>query len=135
MRSWDSETKISQGRMPEYFRGTFSSSTWAPPAMGASSPMEDARPPAPLSVVLRIRPCAQASSMKSARSFWVMGLPICTAVFGECLSISAEENVAPWIPSLPTRPPPMTMRSPGRTSFTEASRPASSTGITEPVPQ
>ncbi len=46
-----------------------------------------------------------------------MGSPICTAEVGEVSLSASEEKVAPWMPSLPIRPPTMTARSPARTSF------------------
>ena len=36
--------------------------------------------------------------------FCVMGSPICTAVAGEPSCSSSDENVAPWMPSLPMLP-------------------------------
>nr|GFD32728.1 hypothetical protein [Tanacetum cinerariifolium] len=134
-RSCDSLRKISQGLRPGYLRGTFSSSTTAPPGMSASSPILDERPPAPLSVLHRMRPRRVARMRKSIASFWVMGEPICTAVAGAASSSSMLLKVAPWMPSLPTRPPAMMMRSPGRMTFSQLSLPASCMGITAPVPQ
>ena len=62
-----------------------------------------------------------------------MALPICTApplTFSDSALNSAEENVAPWMPSRPVRPPTTTIRSPGRASFWQRS-----TGMTPTVPQ
>ena len=73
------------------------------------SPMLDDNPPAPLSVIQLNRPWSRASMMKSLIFFCVMGSPICTAVAGDPSCNSSEENVAPWMPSLPMRPPVMTM--------------------------
>ena len=123
MRSCDSDRKISHGCRPGYFSGTFSSQISAPPASGASSPMDDDRPPAPSSVAHLTSPRRQATSRKSESIFCVMGLPICTALRGECLSRPSEENVAPWMPSLPVRPPASTTRSPGAISFSHAGLP------------
>ena len=73
--------------------------------------------------------------MKSYILRWVMGSPICTAVAGEPSCSSSEEKVAPWMPSLPMRPPVMTMMSPTSAFFSQPLRPLMSVGITPTVPQ
>jgi hypothetical protein len=135
-RSCDSLTKISQGRRPGYFRGTFSSSTTAPPLMPASSPTEDERPPAPLSVLHLSRPRRAASSRKSMASFWVMGEPICTAVAGAASSSSMLERR--WRRGCRPCPPGRRPSRSGRrrqSSFPRSRGPANCMGITAPVPQ
>ena len=57
--------------------------------------MEDEIPPAPLSVMLAIKPASRASSSMSSIFFCVMGSPICTALDGESSVSSSEEKVAP----------------------------------------
>ena len=69
IRSCDSETKISQGFKPEYFKGTLSKFTTAPSVISASSPIEDDKPPAPLSVLLFIKPFLAAMIIKSESFF------------------------------------------------------------------
>ena len=64
-----------------------------------------------------------------------MGSPIWTAWTGLSSVSSAEEKVAPWMPSLPMRPPTMTIRSPGLASLTWPGRPAVETGMRPTVPQ
>ncbi len=66
---------------------------------------------------------------------WVMGSPICTAVAGEPSWSSSEEKVAPWMPSLPMRPPHMTMASPGLAAFSWLGRPVTVVGREPTVPQ
>ena len=72
--------------------------------------------------------------MTSENFFWVIGSPIWTAVTGLAGSRASEEKVAPWIPSLPTLPPTMTTRSPGRACFSWSSLPLLARGITPTVP-
>src|SRR5256885_1142096 len=48
IRSWLSDTQISQGASPWYFNGTFSKSTRTPVSL-PSSPTADENPPAPQS--------------------------------------------------------------------------------------
>ena len=135
IRSCDSEIQTSHGAMPWYFSGTLSSCTWQPLHSFAISATEQERPPAPLSVMLRYRPRSRASfTITSENFFWVIGSPICTAVTGLFGSSASEEKVAPWIPSLPTRPPTITMRSPARAAFSKSFRPPCSRGITPTVP-
>lgn len=67
--------------------------------------------------------------------FWVMGSPICTAWMGAFSSSAADENVAPWMPSAPIRPPTITMASPGSAAFSCPGRPVTVTGNTPTVPQ
>jgi hypothetical protein len=97
--------------------------------------MEDERPPAPLSVMNRYSPLSRALMRKSNIRFWVMGSPICTAVTGEFSFSSSEEKVAPWIPSLPIRPPVMTMISPGSMDFSWDGSPLILAGMIPAVPQ
>ena len=51
MRSWASETRISQGASPWYLSGARARSSRAPPGCFAISPTEEESPPAPLSVM------------------------------------------------------------------------------------
>jgi hypothetical protein len=88
-----------------------------------------------LSVIEEYRPRSRASRRKSNSRFWVIGSPIWTAWIGADSSSAAEENVAPWIPSAPMRPPAMTIRSPGRAPFSSPGRPAIVTGSFPTVPQ
>src|SRR3989338_6996510 len=105
MRSCDSESQICHGASPEYLRGTFAKSTSHPPLSRAISPTAPESPPAPLSVMLEYKPLPRASRIIASESFFcVIGSPICTAVAGEPPPSDSEENVAPWIPSAPTRP-------------------------------
>ena len=53
MRSWASETKISQGSRPAYLSGALSRWILQPPDSRAISPRDEDRPPAPLSVTKR----------------------------------------------------------------------------------
>ena len=71
MRSWDSDTQISQGSSPWYFRGTVASSISPPPAIRADSPTADDSPPPPQSVMKVMRPWSRASRRKSCMFFWV----------------------------------------------------------------
>lgn len=135
MRSCASEIRTSHGIRPGYFSGARARSISAPPVSWAISPTLDDRPPAPLSVRPLYRPSARASARKSATIFCVIGSPIWTACTGDDSSSSTLEKVAPWIPSLPIRPPTMTTTSPGRTTFSAVGRPAEVTGITATVPQ
>ena len=64
-----------------------------------------------------------------------MGSPICTAWTGLSSVSSAEEKVAPWMPSLPMRPPTITIRSPARACFSSPGPPAMVTGMRPTVPQ
>src|SRR3990167_642777 len=110
MRSCDYEIHICQGSNPEYLSGTVSKSTMHPPASRAISPTDPERPPAPLSVMLLYNPLSRASrTMASENFFCVIGSPICTAVAGDPLESDSEENVAPLMPSRPTRPPSITI--------------------------
>ena len=72
--------------------------------------------------------------MASPMRFWVIGSPICTAVAGLPEDNASEENVAPWIPSKPTRPPRTTTKSPGRALFLDKSRPLERRGMSPTVP-
>ena len=63
----------------------------------------------------------------------MIALPICTApplIASDSSVSSSDENVAPWMPSRPVRPPTATIRSPGLAAFSV--RP---TGISPTVPQ
>ena len=82
-----------------------------------------------------ISPRSRASASMSNIIFWVMGSPIWTACTGLSSSRRTLEKVAPWIPSLPIRPPTITTWSPLRASCRWVGWPADSTGITETVPQ
>ena len=64
-----------------------------------------------------------------------MGSPICTAVAGEPSCNSSEEKVAPWMPSLPMRPPTMTTTSLGLAAFTWLGLPDTLAGMRPTVPQ
>jgi len=64
-----------------------------------------------------------------------MGSPIWTAETGESSWSSSEENVAPWMPSFPMRPPVMTTRSPGRMDLVWLGSPRISAGMIPAVPQ
>ncbi|MFO0874361.1 MAG: hypothetical protein U0575_10355 [Phycisphaerales bacterium] len=86
-------------------------------------------------MALNWHPAGWSRSARIASSvfFWVIALPICTAWLNSsaCVSVSsADENVAPWMPSRPVRPPSATIRSPARTSPRILSR-----GITPMHPQ
>ncbi len=78
---------------------------------------------------------SRASSSMSSIFFWVIGSPICTAVAGEPSCSSSDENVAPWMPSLPMRPPAMTMRSPGFAFLSCDGWPLTFSGIRPMEPQ
>src|SRR4051812_12565027 len=115
MRSCASESQISQGCSPAYLSGTSSSATRAP-VDSPISPTAEESPPAPQSVIALYRPASRAWSSTSSTFFSVIGSPICTALPTStavvCVS-SADEKVAPWIPSRPVRPPSTTTASPG----------------------
>jgi len=112
--SCDSEIHIFQGSRFGYFVGTLSSSTMHPPHSFAISAAEQESPPAPLSVIELYSSRSRASfTIASDIFFWVMGSPIWTAPAGLPSSRASDENVAPWIPSWPTRPPSTTILSPG----------------------
>jgi hypothetical protein len=81
IRSWDSETQISQGERPAYLRGQASRSTVTPPEPSAISPSEEERPPAPLSVMAAYSP-GPGFQEEVGHFLWMMGSPICTAVTG-----------------------------------------------------
>ena len=68
IRSWDSETRISHGESPTCLRGAAARSISTPPVCSAISPIEDEIPPAPLSVMLAIRPASRASAACRASS-------------------------------------------------------------------
>ncbi len=72
---------------------------------------------------------------KSLIFFCVIGSPICTAETGEASSNTREENVAPWMPSFPMRPPIITALSPGLICLIQVPSPAMEAGIIPPVPQ
>ena len=97
------------------------------------SPAADENPPAPQSVANSINPNSRASRMKSAAFFSSIGLPICTAPWSSAwllVSRAADENVAPFSPSRPVRPPTTTMARPGRMALA-----MSCCGMTPAVPQ
>ncbi len=76
---------------------------------------------------------SRARRIASSTRFSSIALPICTAWANSsaCVSVSsAEEKVAPWIPSRPVRPPSAMIRSPGL-----ASPLIRSAGITPTHPQ
>jgi len=66
---------------------------------------------------------------------WIIGSPICTAETGLASSSARLEKVAPWMPSLPTRPPSITASAPGRTVFSHDGCPFTVSGMMPPVPQ
>ena len=114
MRSCASEIQISQGASPAYLSGALARST-STPSFSPISPTADEKPPAPQSVMAVYSPRSRASSITSISPFSVIASPICTALpvvsAVSCVS-SAEEKVAPWMPSRPVRPPSATTRSP-----------------------
>ena len=117
MRSWASESQISHGCNPAYLSGTVVSSTRAP-VCSPISPIADDSPPAPQSVMALYRRASRAWMTMSMSFFSVMGSPIWTALPASwavvCVS-SMDENVAPWMPSRPVRPPSTTIASPAET--------------------
>ncbi len=135
MRSCASDTRISHGCSPGYLSGAHARSSSAPPLLVAISPTDDDSPPAPLSVIELNSPRSRATVSMSNIIFCVMGSPIWTACTGACSSSRSLENVAPWMPSLPMRPPTMTIASPTSARFSWVGRPALVTGITATVPQ
>ena len=64
--------------------------------------------------------------------FCVMASPICTAEAGDASFSSTDENVAPWMPSLPMRPPTITTQSPGA-GLLEVRRLITDTGRHQPA--
>src|SRR3989454_5971954 len=111
IRSWLSETQISQGARPSSFSGTFSRSTSAPkPPPRAISPITHDRPPPPRSFRPSSSPaCADSTHAWMSGSFRI-GSPSWTAPASHpstALSVrSTLAYVTPWIPSRPVRPPP-----------------------------
>ena len=115
--------------------GTRSSSTSNPPHSRAISATEQESPPAPLSVMELYRPRSRASfTIASESFFWVMGSPICTAAAGLPYERASDEKVAPCIPSRPTRPPTITILSPGMAFFLYAGLPSAFFGRSPTVP-
>ena len=117
MRSWDSDTHISQGARPDSFSGTLSRSTSAPqPFSIAISPTTQLRPPPPRSFIPVTR-CFSANSMHACMTgSLVMGSPSWTAPLessSELDEMSFDAKLTPWIPSLPVLPPKRIMTSPG----------------------
>ena len=114
MRSCASESQISHGCKPAYFKGTCDNSTRAP-VCSPISPIADDNPPAPQSVMALYRPASRAWMTTSISFFSVMGSPICTALPASWAVVwvsSIDEKVAPWMPSRPVRPPSTTIASP-----------------------
>ena len=95
IRSWLSETNISQGDNPGCLSGTLAKSILQPLVYSAISPIEEDSPPAPLSVMQLINPKSRASKIMSIIFFCVIGSPICTALDGDSSVNSSEEKVAP----------------------------------------
>ncbi len=114
MRSCASDSQISQGARPGYFRRTLFNST-SQPSLDAISPTAEDRPPAPQSVMSLYRHRSRARTMTSIRPISVIGSPICTEApetSPVCASIVMDEKVAPRRPSRPVRPPSTMTRSP-----------------------
>src|SRR5436190_15368287 len=132
IRSCASEIQISVYESPEYLSGALSSQTSAPDS-APISPTALENPPAPQSVIAEYSPRSRAARITSISIFSVIALPICTAPPERdslsCVS-SADENVAPWIPSRPVLPPTATMNSPVRTCLESLP-----TGIMATLPQ
>jgi hypothetical protein len=132
MRSCASEIQTSVADSPSYLSGTASRSTVAP-SCAPISPTALERPPAPQSVIAWKSRCRAASSTKSVSVFSWIAWPICTEPpdwLSLALDNSTLENVAPWMPSRPVRPPATTTRSPGRTAASAECR-----GMMPTVPQ
>src|SRR5437867_3785908 len=103
MRSWDSDNKISSGRMPSSRTGTRSSSRRIPiPPRAAISLVAQVSPAAPRSCTAITPPARSASSVASIRSLPANGSPICTEARSsrsDPVSSSSEANAAPPMPS------------------------------------
>ena len=76
------------------------------------SPTALLSPAPPTSVSARRQPASRRSRMAFLNFTCSSGAPICTAA--SSIAEPAELADAPWIPSLPVRPPMRTTRSPGR---------------------
>ena len=120
MRSCASLIQISTGLRPAYFSGARSSQTSAPTS-SPISPTALEKPPAPQSVTAVNSSRSRACRIVSRTFFSSIGLPICTApprhsVSDSSCSVSLE-NVAPWMPSRPVRPPTATISRRGCAAF------------------
>ncbi len=108
MRSWLSESMISNGVMPAARSGTRSRSSSMPtPPRAAISSEELVRPAAPMSCTATTAPDLSACSVASSSTFSAKGSPTCTVGSRSVLlsSKASEAMVAPWMPSRPVRLP------------------------------
>src|SRR3954447_19518020 len=108
IRSWDSETMISNGSRPDWRSGTRRTSRSIPTSpLAAISAEEEVSPAAPRSCSATSSPCSSSFSEHSSSFFSSNGSPICTdgRLSSESSSSAEASTDAPPIPSRPVRAP------------------------------
>ena len=108
IRSWDSETMISNGSMSASRSGTLRTSRSSPTSpLAAISDDEEVSPAAPRSCSATSSPRSSSSSEHSSSFFSVNGSPICTVgrLSSESSSSALASTDAPPIPSRPVLAP------------------------------
>ena len=117
IRSWDSDTMISNGSIPGSRSGTRATSMSMPTSpFDAISEADEVRPAAPRSCSETSRPRSSSSSEHSSSFFSAKGSPTCTVgrlASSASLSSAEASTEAPPIPSRPVEAPNSTSALPG----------------------
>ena len=105
MRSWDSETMISNGSIPGSRRGTRATSMSSPtPPLEAISAAAEVRPAAPRSWSETSSPASSSSREHSSSFFSSNGSPTWTLGRFSCAPASSSEEASTEAPPMPSRP-------------------------------